>query len=114
MNEKCKLLKIYLKEDSRYEGHNLYHAIVFKLKELGIAGVTVTRSVEGYGKDKKLHNAKMLDLHLSLPVIIDVIDTEENIQKALPIVTEIVNEGLVLLADITVLKSGKDSSGEQQ
>lgn len=106
--EKCKILKIYVSEDSKYKGHNLYSSVVFKLKEIGIAGVTVTRGIEGYGKGKALHTARILDLSSSLPVIIEAIDTAEQIEKAIPAVEEMVNEGLVLTADVDVLKYGKD------
>lgn len=101
-----KILKIYLNEDSRYKGHNLYHAVVLKLKEIGMAGVTVIRGLEGYGQKKAIHTAKILDLSSSLPIIIEVIDSEEKIEKSIPIIKEMVNEGLILLADVNVIKYG--------
>ncbi len=99
-----KILKIYVSEDSRYKGHNLYHALVLKLKEIGMAGATVTRGLEGYGKSKAIHDMKILDLSSSLPIIIEVIDEAEKIEKAIPIVKEMVNEGLVITTDINVIK----------
>jgi hypothetical protein len=59
---KCKIMKIYISEDSMYKGHNLYHALVIKLKEMGLAGVTVTRGIEGYGKGKRLQTVRILEL----------------------------------------------------
>lgn len=103
-----KMLKIYVNEDSRYKGHNLYHALVIKLKEIGMAGVTVTRGLEGYGKSKAIHDMKILDLSSSLPIILEVIDEAEKIEKAIPIVKEMVNEGLVITTDINVIKYGKE------
>jgi PII-like signaling protein len=103
----CQLLKIYVSEDSKYKGHNLYSAVVFKLRESGIAGATVTRAVEGYGKGKALHTARILDLSSSLPVIIEAVDTAENIQKVLPVISDMVNEGLVLVTNVQVIKYGK-------
>lgn len=100
----CKILKIYVSEDSRYEGHNLYHALVLKLKEMGTAGVTVTRGIEGFGKKRRLHRAQVVDLSSSLPMVIEVIDTKEHIERILPTVNEMVNDGLVLIQDVTVLK----------
>jgi len=91
-----------------YKGHNLYHALVFKLKELGMAGVTVTRGIESYGQGKRLHSAHILDLSLNLPIVIDIIDTKEKIEMALPVIEEMVNEGLVLLTDVTVIKYGRE------
>lgn len=102
----CKLLKIYISEDSKYRNHNLYHALVLKLKELGMAGVTVTRGIEGYGQGQRLHTAKILELSASLPIIVEVVDTPDKIMKALPVVKEMVNEGLVITADVEVIKYG--------
>ena len=107
--DKCQILKIYVSEDSKFKGHNLYHAVLFKLKEMGIAGVTVTRGIEGYGKGKALHSARVLSLSASLPIIIEAIDTAEQIQKAIPAVEEIVNEGLIMVTDVDVIKYGKES-----
>lgn len=106
--DKCQLLKIYVSEDSKYKGHNLYSAVVYKLKEAGIAGVTVTRAIEGYGKGKAIHTTRILDLSASLPIIIETIDTTEQIQKVIPIISEMVNEGMVMVTDVNVIKYGKE------
>ena len=106
LNGKCKILKIYISEDSKYKNHNLYHALVLKLKELGMAGVTVTRGIEGYGQGQRLHTAKILELSASLPIIVEVVDTPEKIMKALPVIKEMVNEGLMVMADVEVIKYG--------
>ncbi|HEY5562264.1 MAG TPA: DUF190 domain-containing protein [Clostridiaceae bacterium] len=107
-SDKCKILKIFLSEDSRYKGHNLYHALVIELKKIGMAGVTVTRGLESYGKSKTIHDMKILDLSSSLPIIIEVIDVDEKIEKAISIVKEMVNEGLVITEDVNVIKYGKE------
>lgn len=104
----CKLLKIYVSEDARYKGHNLYHALVLKLREIGMAGVTVTRGIEGFGQEKRLHTARILDLALSLPIIVEVVDIPERIEKAIPIVEEMVNEGLVMVTDVYAVKYGSE------
>jgi len=106
--DKCQILKIYVSEDSRFKGKGLYSAVVFKLKELGIAGVTVTRAIEGYGKGKTIHTTRILDLSSSLPIIIEAIDTKENIEKVLPIISEMVNEGMIMVNDVNVIKYGKE------
>lgn len=106
--DKCKLLKIYVSEDSKYKGHNLYTAIVYKLKELGIAGVTVTRAIEGYGKGKAIHTERILVLSASLPIIIEAIDTAGQIESAIPVISEMVNEGMVMVTDVNVVKYGKE------
>lgn len=105
---KCKILKIYISEDSKYKGHNLYHALVLKFKELGMAGVTVTRGIEGYGQERRLHTSRVLDLSLSLPIIVEVVDIPERIEKAIPAVEEMVNEGLVMVTDVNVIKYGRE------
>ncbi|EDK32389.1 DUF190 domain-containing protein [Clostridium kluyveri] len=107
---KCKILKIYIGEDSMYKKHNLYHAIVFKLKELGIAGVTVTRGIEGYGKGKRLRTMRILDLSSSLPIIVEAIDVQECIEKAIPAMEEMVNEGLIMVTDVDVIKYGREQT----
>ncbi len=107
--DKCQILKIYVSEDSKLKGHNLYNAVVFKLKELGIAGVTVTRGIEGYGKGKAIHTTRILELSSSLPIVIEAIDTTDQIQKAIPIIEEMVNEGMMMVTDVNVLKYGRDN-----
>jgi uncharacterized protein len=102
----CKLLKIYLNEDSKYKSHKLVHELVMRFKELGMAGVTVSRGIEGYGYKRKLHTMKILELSASLPLIVEVVDTQENIEKAILVTNEIVNEGLVITADVEVIKCG--------
>ena len=104
----CKLMKIYVSEDSKYKGHNLYHALVFKLREIGMAGVTVTRGIEGFGQEKRLHSTRILDLTLSLPIIVEVVDIPERIEKAIPVVEGMVNEGLIMVTDVHVVKYGKE------
>lgn len=106
LQRECKILKIYIREDAKYKGHNLYHALVVKLAEIGMAGVTVTRGIEGFGHEKRLHSTRILDISLKLPVVVEVIDTPEKIQTAIPIVNEMVNEGLVMTTDVIVEKYG--------
>jgi len=108
LNGKCKIMKIYISENTKYHGHSLYHALVLKLKEIGMAGVTVTRGIEGFGQDKSLHTTSILDLSLSLPIIVEVIDIPERIEKAIPIVEQMVNEGLIMVTDVNVIKYGTE------
>jgi PII-like signaling protein len=105
---KCNILKIYISEDSMYKGHSLYHALVMRLKELGLAGVTVTRGIEGYGQQRRLSTARILELSSSLPVIVEAVDLPERIENALPAVKEMVNEGLVIVTEVDVIKYGKE------
>lgn len=104
----CKLLKIYISEDSKYKGHNLYHALVRRFAEEGMAGVTVTRGIEGFGHEKRLHSTRILDISLKLPVIVEVVDTSQKIEAVIPLVSEMVNEGMVFVTDVQVIKYGKE------
>jgi uncharacterized protein len=108
LDRNCKLLKIYISEDSKYKGHNLYHALVRRFAEAGMAGVTVTRGIEGFGHEKRLHSTRILDISLKLPVIVEVVDTPEKIEKAVTIANEMVNEGMVFVTDVQVIKYGKE------
>ncbi|PKM82318.1 MAG: hypothetical protein CVU89_04755 [Firmicutes bacterium HGW-Firmicutes-14] len=103
---KGKLLKIYVGETEKWKGKSLYHQLVIKLKEEGIAGVTVYRGIEGYGADKVLHSAKILDLSADLPMVVEAVDKEENIKKVLPVVREMVPRGLVMVVDVEIIKYG--------
>lgn len=111
LDSNCKLLKIYISEDSKYKGHNLYHALVRRFAEAGMAGVTVTRGLEGFGHEKRLHSTRILDISLKLPVIVEVVDTPEKIETAVTIATEMVNEGMVFVTDVQVIKYGKEITG---
>lgn len=103
MNYKGKLLKIYVGETETWNGKNLYHHILLKLRQEGIIGATVSRGIEGYGADKVLHSAKILDLSADLPMLIEAVDTEENIQRVLPVIRDIVPRGLIFIADVEVI-----------
>lgn len=105
---KCKLLKIYISEGSKYKSHNLTNALIAKFKEIGMEGATVSRGIEGYGHSKALHTMKVLDLSSSLPIIIELVDTYEKIEKAIVVAKEIVNEGLIITTDVDVIKNGKE------
>jgi PII-like signaling protein len=106
MQGKCKLLKIYISEDSKYKKHGLYHEIVHRLKDFGIAGVTVSRGIEGYGQDKVLHSSRVLEISQSLPIVIEAVDEAQKIDDVLPLIEDIVNEGLVLVTEVNVIKQG--------
>ncbi|ADG81460.1 hypothetical protein Tfer_2415 [Thermincola ferriacetica] len=103
---KGKLLKIYLGETEKWKGKSLYHQLVLKLKEEGIAGVTVYRGIEGYGADKVLHSARILDLSADLPMILEAVDSAENITRVLPMVQEMVPRGLIMVVDVDIVRYG--------
>jgi uncharacterized protein len=102
--EDGKLLRIYLGESDRHDHKPLYEAIVLKARELGLAGATVLRGPMGFGANSRLHTAKILRLSEDLPLIIEIVDTEENIQRLLPHLDEMMKGGLVTLEKVQVIK----------
>ncbi len=100
----AKMLRMIVSADDKWEGEPLYEAIVKRLMMHDIAGATVYKAVAGYGPHKRYHRKKTLTPHGEVPVLITVIDTEENINRVVPILDDMVNEGIVVLSDVTVIK----------
>ncbi|MGC7871314.1 DUF190 domain-containing protein [Desulfosporosinus sp. FKB] len=105
---KAKLLKVYLGESERYKHKPLYQYLVYWLKEKGIGGVTVSRGIEGYGQDKVLRTARLLELSSDLPMILEIVDVAEKIDPLIPEICSMVPKGLVFSTDIQVYKHGKE------
>lgn len=102
--ENGRLLRIFIGESDRWHHQPLYEAIVLKARELGLAGATVLRGPMGFGASSRLHTAKILRLSMDLPIVIEIVDTEEKLDRLLPHLDEMVLEGLVTLEDVRVLK----------
>jgi len=102
--EQGKLLRIFIGESDRWHHQPLYEAIVLKARELGLAGATVLRGPMGFGANSRLHTAKILRLSMDLPMVIEIVDTDEKLQLLLPHLEEMVLEGLVTLEEVQVLK----------
>jgi len=100
----AKRLRIYIGETDRWKGQPLYHAIVAKAKELDMAGASVFRGLEGYGANSRIHTARIVDLSSDLPILVEIVDSEEYIAKLLPYLDAMVQEGLVTLDDVEVIK----------
>lgn len=98
------LLKIFIGETDKHEGRALYEAIVLKARELNLAGATVFRGLMGYGATSRIHSIKLLRLSEDLPVMIEIVDTEENIKKILPFLDETVKEGLITMEKVNIIK----------
>jgi len=98
------LLRIYIGEQDQYKGKTLYEAIVLKARELNLAGATVLRGIMGFGADSRMHTAKILRLSEDLPILIEIVDTEENINKLMPFLDETVTEGLITMEKVKVIK----------
>jgi PII-like signaling protein len=97
-----KLLRIFIGENDRHEGQALYEWIVRKARESGLAGATVLRGLEGFGARSRLHTAKVLRLSTDLPIVVEIVDTEEKIEAFLPLIDEAVGEGLATLEKVEV------------
>jgi hypothetical protein len=100
---KAKMLRIHFGEDDKWKGKPLYEAIVAKCRELDIAGATVLRGIEGYGASSLIHKAHLLRSS-DRPIMVSVIDTEQNINKLLPALGEMVDEGLIAMSDVEVIR----------
>ena len=103
-SKKGSLLRILIGEDDRYKGRPLYEQIVLKARELKLAGATVFKGIMGFGADSLVHTSKILQLSEDMPVIIEIIDSEENINKILPFLDKTVEGGLVTLEKATIIK----------
>ena len=97
------LMRVFIGESDRYGHHPLYEAIVLKARERGLAGATVLRGVMGFGKHSVLHTAKILRLSEDLPMIVEIVDSVEKVEGFLPVLNEMIKDGLVTLEPIRVL-----------
>lgn len=98
-----KLLRIFIGESDTWHGKPLYEAIVRRLREEGLAGATVFRGIEGFGAHSRLHTARILRLSEDLPLLIEVVDNVERIERILPILDEMVAEGLVTMENVEIV-----------
>jgi len=99
-----KLLRIFIGESDRWHGKPLYEAIVLASREHGLAGATVLRGLMGFGASSHIHTAKLLRLSEDLPMIIEIVDAENKIHDFLPVLDEMVAEGLITLETVHVLR----------
>ena len=103
----AKRLRIYIGEADSWEGKSLYKALVLKAKELDLAGATVFQGCMGYGANSRIHTASLIDMSADLPIVIEIIDSAEYIERFIPFLDKMVKEGMVTLDDIEVIKYGK-------
>lgn len=98
------LLRIFIGESDRWDRKPLYEAIVLKARELHLAGATVLRGPIGFGAHSRMHRAKILRLSEDLPIVIEIVDAKEKIDELLPHIDQMVEEGLVTLEPVRVIK----------
>src|SRR5262252_2669514 len=101
----AKLLRLHISERDRYQGQSLYEAIIQKSRELKIAGATVFRGLEGYGETAEIRRSHLL-AH-DLPIVIQIVDSEENIQRLLPVLEEMMDKGLISMSDVKMRRIQK-------
>jgi hypothetical protein len=104
--EQALLLRIFIGEDDRDDGHPLYEAIVLKAREMHLAGATVLRGPMGFGHSSRLHTAKILRLSEDLPLVIEIVDSEARINAFLPVLDGMMRSGLITLEKVRVLRYG--------
>ena len=97
------LMRVFIGESDKYEGKPLYEALLERFRKKGLAGATVLRGIAGFGASSKMHTDKVLRLSLDLPLIIEVVETEETIQAILPDLSEMIGGGLITLERANVI-----------
>jgi PII-like signaling protein len=100
----AKLLRIFIGESDKWQGRPLYEAIVLEVKRHGLAGATVFKGVMGFGAHSRIHSAKLLQLSEDLPLMIEIVDSDEKIRAFLPVLDAMVREGLVTLERVEVIR----------
>lgn len=98
------LLRIFIGESDRWEHKPLYEAIVLKAREMHLAGATVLRGPMGFGKSSRLHTAKILRLSMDLPLVIEIVDSDQKIQQFLPVLDQMMRGGLLTMEKVNVIQ----------
>ena len=98
------LMRIFIGESDKHDGKPLYQMLVEMLRGKGIAGATVLRGISGFGARSLLHTAHILRLSQDLPMIIEVVDTQENIDRVLPEIEKVMEGGLITVEKVKVLR----------
>ena len=97
-------LTIFIGEDDTWHHKPLYHEIVHRAHQAGLAGASVLRGIEGYGASSRIHTTRLLSLSEDLPVVVVIVDAEERIREFLPQLDELVTEGLVIIDPVEVIR----------
>jgi uncharacterized protein len=101
---KAKMLRIHFGEADKWNDKPLYRAIVEKCRELDIAGATVFRGIEGYGASTLIHRSHLLSFSSDAPIMVSVIDSEDKIEQLIPQLDKMVDEGLIAVSEVEVIK----------
>jgi uncharacterized protein len=103
------LLRIFIGESERSDHKPLYEAIVLKARELQLGGATVIRGPMGFGRSSHLHSAKILRLSEDLPMIVEIVDSQEKIDAFIPVLDQMMGSGLITVEKVQVLQYGGKS-----
>lgn len=98
-----KLLRIYIGESDTFHGKPLFEAIVERVRKEGLAGATVVRGIEGFGKASIVHTTRILRLSSDLPVLIEIVDAAERIDNIMPALDEMVGDGLMTVEKVHII-----------
>lgn len=101
------LLRIFLGQDEKYKGRPVYEHIVLKARELGLAGATVLKGIMGFGANSRLCMANFLRLSEDLPIVVEIVDDEEYIEKIMPFIKEVIKDGLVTMEKVNIIRYGR-------
>jgi len=111
---KAKLMRIYIGENDKWRDKPLYQALVESMRANEIAGVTVYKGILGYGANRRIHQEKTLSLSHDHPILLSVIETEEKLRAFLPILDDMVQQGLVVLSNVDIIKYTHDYQEEER
>jgi uncharacterized protein len=109
INEQGVLLRVFIGESDRCEHQPLFEAIVHKARELGLSGATVLRGSGGFGASSVMHSSKLLEMSTDLPIVIEIVDTEEKIQLLLPALETMAPSGMITMEYVVILMYRHDS-----
>jgi PII-like signaling protein len=107
-----KLLRLFLGESDRWHGKPLYEAIVRRARAEGMAGATVLRGIEGFGASSHMHTQRLLELSSDLPIVVELVDTQDKIDRILPILDEMVGDGMMTLETVHIVTYRGTPKGE--
>jgi PII-like signaling protein len=106
----ARMLRIHFTEADKWQGEPLYKAIVAKCKDLGLAGAIVYRGLEGFGASARIYHARSLSVSKNAPIMVSVIDTEQQIQRLIPHLDEMVAGGLIASSTVEVIRYSRSAS----
>jgi len=98
-----KLLRLFLGESDHWDGKPLYEAIVQRARAEGMAGATVLRGIEGFGASSHMHTQRLLELSSDLPIVVELVDSQDKIERILPILDEMVGDGMMTLETVHIV-----------